>query len=42
VHYRVSVHEGNVVMVKGGIMHEPKANALHPPETVTTSPECTN
>ena len=28
VHYRVLVHEGNVVMVEGEIMHELKASAL--------------
>jgi len=28
VYYGVLVHEGNVVMVEGGIMHEPKAGAL--------------
>jgi len=28
VHYGVLVHEGNVVMVDGGIMHEPKVSAL--------------
>ena len=37
MHYRVLVHEGNVVTVEGGVMQEPKA-----PETVTTLPECTN
>jgi len=28
VYYGVLVHEGNVVMVEGGILHEPKAGAL--------------
>jgi len=28
VHYRDLVHEGNVVTVEVGIMHEPKAVAL--------------
>ena len=28
VHYGVSVHEGDVVMVDGGIMREPKTSAL--------------
>jgi len=28
VHCGVLVHEGNVVTVDGGIMHEPKASAL--------------
>ena len=28
VHYGVLVHEGNVVTVKGGIMHERKASPL--------------
>ena len=41
MHCGVFVHEGNVVMVKGGMMHKLKASALSPPETVTTLPECT-
>ena len=28
VHYGVLVHKGNVVTVKGEIMHEPKASTL--------------
>jgi len=28
VHYGVLVHEGSVVTVEGGIMHEPKESAL--------------
>jgi len=38
VHYRVLVHEGNVVTVKGGIMYKPKVSVISRPKPILHCP----